>query len=395
MCKRSGGKRNFIIKYDSAVVSCLLCLLTIFEPEMLVLIKPIHFVFTAFRVLLLLWCFLTWVKSRCIPKIIIACLPYYMVLCGSIWLNRTSWMSFLPDLIVILLVQGYGALQIVVRPLALIKALYYLFWIYMVINEIYILFNLSELSAGLVSFLGGKNSFGPIAICAILVGLLQKYLFREKDKGAYYLIALTIFENLQLGSSAGIIGIFVFCMTLTIMVRRKYRLRIFKLYLFTYIVAIWMIVFVRIQDRFSSMIYELTGKDATFTARTVLWDLAIRLIRNRLWLGYGQSNVIGRYNVQTNDIAFWAAHNGILDLLLVGGIPLLFAYCFYLLYCAHQAEKNGGYVSQCCMAGWFSFSILLLVEYYEMSRYFVLITLFMVYSESLEKLKDELRCEGE
>lgn len=376
-------RRKWKIKISGRKFFYYICLFCIFEPEFFSTNKWVHYAVTLMRVFILAVLFFEYWKQHKFPKIVAACLPYYLILLFTTWYNGISWQEFAPEMMLNFLVLFWGAREIHKNQFYFIDTLYRLFWCYIVANEVYILLNPWTEDYAARGFMGGKNAFGPFSICVILVALTEQYLANSvtKRKDTYVLIILTIIQVFQLNSTTGVVGIVVFVGTLLLFVHRKMEVRIFKFYLTGYAVLFWMVIFVRIQERFAEIIYQLTGKDATFTARTYLWDRAVELINARPWIGYGTGELIRRSG--TNSL--WAAHNGILDILLIGGIPLLTAYVFYLLYCAHRAEQNSGYISQICMAAWFAFSIMLLTEYYEMNVYFLLITLIMYYADRFEQ----------
>lgn len=78
----------------------------------------------------------------------------------------------------------------------------------------------------------------------------------------------------------------------------------------------------------------LVGRDATLTDRTVIWEILRPLIQEKITLGYGYGAFWSSYGAE-EFIARWGyvgnAHNGYLEMLLHGGIPLLVLFCFMAL----------------------------------------------------------------
>jgi O-antigen ligase len=81
-------------------------------------------------------------------------------------------------------------------------------------------------------------------------------------------------------------------------------------------------------------ILSLVGRDATLTNRTIIWELLWPLIQEKIILGYGYGAFWSSYGAE-EFIANWGyvgnAHNGYLEMLLHGGIPLLVIFVFMVL----------------------------------------------------------------
>jgi len=73
----------------------------------------------------------------------------------------------------------------------------------------------------------------------------------------------------------------------------------------------------------------LVGRDATLTDRTVIWEILLPFIQEKITLGYGYGAFWSSYGAE-EFIASWGyignAHNGYLEMLLHGGIPLVILF---------------------------------------------------------------------
>jgi O-antigen ligase len=78
-----------------------------------------------------------------------------------------------------------------------------------------------------------------------------------------------------------------------------------------------------------SFIFYLVGRDATLTNRTVIWELLAPLVNDKIVLGYGYGAFWNSYGAD-EFIAQWGyignAHNGYIEMLLHGGLPMLFLF---------------------------------------------------------------------
>ncbi|MGP1831946.1 O-antigen ligase family protein [Shewanella frigidimarina] len=83
-----------------------------------------------------------------------------------------------------------------------------------------------------------------------------------------------------------------------------------------------------------SFIFYLVGRDATLTNRTIIWELLMPLIKDKIEFGYGYGAFWNSYGAD-EFIAQWGyignAHNGYLEMLLHGGLPMLLIF-FVMVY---------------------------------------------------------------
>ena len=78
----------------------------------------------------------------------------------------------------------------------------------------------------------------------------------------------------------------------------------------------------------------LVGRDATLTDRTVIWEILWPFIQDKFALGYGYGAFWSSYGAE-EFIESWGyignAHNGYLEMLLHGGVPLLILFCLMVI----------------------------------------------------------------
>tara|TARA_R110001583_G_scaffold3732_1_gene22924 strand:- start:769 stop:2037 length:1269 start_codon:yes stop_codon:yes gene_type:complete len=78
----------------------------------------------------------------------------------------------------------------------------------------------------------------------------------------------------------------------------------------------------------------LVGRDATLTDRTVIWEILIPLIQDKITLGYGYGAFWSSYGAE-EFMESWGyvgnAHNGYLEILLHGGLPFLILFCLMVI----------------------------------------------------------------
>lgn len=110
--------------------------------------------------------------------------------------------------------------------------------------------------------------------------------------------------------------------------RKKWRILI-AAGIFLVSLIYYLVVFVRIQEKFARIIEDVLHKNATLSTRTIIWDKAFDMISNSFLLGYGAANNNNRY-IQIQTFSF-NAHNFFLQLLLMGGIVLFACFAYILV----------------------------------------------------------------
>ena len=112
----------------------------------------------------------------------------------------------------------------------------------------------------------------------------------------------------------------------------------------TTVVGSGMILAVALTD-LSSVFTSTTGKDLTFTGRTLIWDLVIKKIAEHPLLGYGYGAFWSTQSETINQFSTWKpgqAHNGYLDICLnlgVVGLLLTLALIIDGIRRAHNLRK--------------------------------------------------------
>lgn len=138
---------------------------------------------------------------------------------------------------------------------------------------------------------------------------------------------------------------------------------------------IWIeVIFFNIQKYFSFIIETLLKKNLSFTGRVKIWNLSIRRIIKKPFLGYGVENDALR-NIVINGSH---AHNFILEMLYQGGIVLLSVFIFISYLVIKKLQKFYEHpFSKFFSIALFSFFIMMIMEAYTIS--FVLFIMTFCY----------------
>lgn len=176
---------------------------------------------------------------------------------------------------------------------------------------------------------GFKNSLASLLLPMLAFVTLGDKL-RGKNFSVWQLAAYILLTVTALLSSSSTL-IFVAVLLLLVQFVFKY-LRLSFLLNARAAFAMWLIaeilvVVFHVQERFSSFIHSAFGKDATLSARTLIWDLAAPYIAKSPIIGWGLQGddfILLRYNR-----AFSHTHNALLMILFTGGV---IALGFFLIY---------------------------------------------------------------
>ena len=179
-------------------------------------------------------------------------------------------------------------------------------------------------------FLGYRIYFGFYLIPILGLLFIRRDIFRT-SKGIV-LQGLVILDIFLAGSATSIFALVSFYTVILwkyVVKKMKIRSKIKltnPILFFAYFLVLLVIVVMNSGAGFRAFVASLFGKSETFTGRTTIWFLALMRILERPIGGSGNDDVIfmgGNY---------WYAHNGVLDLLIQGGIILLAAYVLILIY---------------------------------------------------------------
>lgn len=160
--------------------------------------------------------------------------------------------------------------------------------------------------------------------------LLLATFLRAVDEGLsldkIILILIVPLSAVLANSSTAII-----CMALVIVFgflptfRRRYKIFNARLFFMIGIALFVFIIVLRVQDRLSSFVVNLLGKDSTFSNRTTLWNIAIDMISKRPLAGWGEWSAAQKHTLYSSNSVV-SAHNQILEYAFVGGLVLVTIY---------------------------------------------------------------------
>ena len=232
-------------------------------------------------------------------------------------------------------------------------------------------------------FLGRKN----IATPYIIVGLGSFYLLNKKMNEFISLkeiIFLGLFGILSfLTQSSTAIICYIFFIFIRLMGLKENIGKLYSLVsMAAYVCFSLSIIFS--QSTILSTFTAIFSKNATFSGRINIWQLAIRIFEENFWFGRGL-NV--NFNAWTNGIIVNSAHNTLLDILARTGIfpGVLFIVLLINLFLVKYRIE-----SKTLLAMLASFMIYIIMETSSMSILLLIIVLCVYWPRGEEKLHEQV-----
>lgn len=187
-----------------------------------------------------------------------------------------------------------------------------------------------------VFFLRNRNQLAPFYILTIVLMVLRNNYFPRKYGKLQLTLTFIIctFMIFHAGSGSNIIAWFPISFYLITPVLKKNSF-VFNIrtYIISYVALYIAIIGYGIQERYSDLIYKLLGRSATFSGRTLLWELGLGMIKKKPIIGYGMADTS---NMIISPISgrHFSAHNQLIQLMIEGGIISLFAFAnlSYLIF---------------------------------------------------------------
>lgn len=173
-------------------------------------------------------------------------------------------------------------------------------------------------------FLGYKNLHIYTYLLFYVALIILQHIKNEKFDIKYFSIFLVIFFSAVISQSSTSIVSMGIIFLATYFFRNVHFPRfvnVFNVYIVSMICSV-MIIFFRFQEKFSFLIENILKKDLTFTSRTAIWRTCIEYIENKPIFGNGTIS----FDFIFKNWIVSQAHNQFLDIVLMGGLILLFVF---------------------------------------------------------------------
>lgn len=176
-----------------------------------------------------------------------------------------------------------------------------------------------------------KNIFGSVAAISMLVSIfllqgLEKFRYRYILFGLSFLCLILANSMTKIFAIVAVI-LFVICFRFFVrLLRSKYSGTAILVTAILFVAAIFLLINVLL------FFLELSGRDLTFTGRTLIWEHAIYLFWDKPILGYGISSIWGTDLSYIYTLPFYSpihSHNSFIEVLLTTGF---FGISLFILF---------------------------------------------------------------
>ena len=271
------------------------------------------------------------------------------------------------------------------EPIALLKGTMLNMELALYPNLIYVLL---DYPGKRVYLLGADTAFVLWLLPAVCISALY-ILFTGKKLRASILITACITTLLKTRCATAVVAFMGMAAALLIglLLYRKQKIYLFPL-LIVSLLANLFVLFVYTGGSFPILdffIEKILGKSVTFTERTVIWEEAMRMIREKPFFGHGFRPQINVSNSFAD--SFQHSHNQILQQLNAGGIVglLLFAV-FHIELCRKADKTDHSRARLLVVAAVFAVSITYITEAYK--KFFRFYLVFFIAYHVGELLKN-------
>ena len=273
------------------------------------------------------------VRARCVEaKIVIPILLYLLAVMVSAFINQGKYFITNPlygaGIYCLSVFEIMCSLLYVAKresPCMIIKTFFAITLSYVLMNDFFLWINPSMFSTNSTYyFIGNKFSVAYTHIQLIALYILHNYIKEKKYKNTLkYLAILTIlcvlsvYVSDKVGSTSGIIGIFL----LIVFINVPYLLKKGAINWFIMLICMCMLPFlyegILANQYVEYFIVDVLKKSITLTGRTVIYNNITNLLSNHLLFGYGFGST---YEVWSNYIGMPNSQNGLIDCVLEQGL---------------------------------------------------------------------------
>lgn len=371
----------------------LFVILPYIKPSSLQLIAPsIDSLFDAWKILSMIIAVGLYLYNKKLSKIILSIGIYEVFLLISTIANSGDYRKALISCATILSFSMFVELAVKNNSKTFFYSIFFIYFVFVFINFILMLIYPNGLAVdnyygNTYHFLANDNALSPIFIPVMaIICIYSEYQHKSLTPSSIMLLIMIAVTVIITWSATGVMMWFIM-MAYILFIYKKIPMPILnmRLYFIAFAVLQVMIVFLRVQDIFAYIIEDILGKNITFTGRTIIWDSATELIKYKPWLGYGVYEGLGLiwyYN------KYMYAHNGVLEVLLQGGVITLIAFVAVFLIAGKELYKlRSNPASGIISTGIFSILIGMLMESFANS---ILLYLLLVCACNISEITTQI-----
>ena len=376
-------------KNDISFFFLILLFVPFFKPDIVVSFPKLNYIYYALLVISLFIIVLNYIKNHSLNKFIILYIMYFIITLISTIINDGNipkmLVDFLQNIGIIMAIEIYSKKNCE----KLFKVLTVMFYSITILNTLsFILVPegivRTQIMKEPIYFLGIDNRFSFNYLPGICVISIYDYLRKNKLSILTYLYMLITYVTFIYFWSAGALVAETLLIIYILFLRNKININP-KKYLTIDLIAFISLVFFRIQNLFSFLIVDVLHKDLTLSSRTFLWDKAIKIIKNNIFIGIG----VQKSEYMLNNISAYHSHSYFLNILVQSGVfgLISFLLCIFVSLKKLSQYENSN-ISKIISFTIFSMLIMLLVDTFDITCNMILLLSIGYYVGNLTKGED-------
>ncbi|MBR6728323.1 MAG: O-antigen ligase family protein [Clostridia bacterium] len=234
----------------------------------------------------------------------------------------------------------------------------------------------------------------PMIVLALVLDWIDCRNMSFRTVAILLLAVLTVYQHTVMTAVLGL-GIFAAFFAVFFFFRKKWVPRAVNVCTLAGVGLLLdtLIVHAKITLRMEWFFVNVLNKTATLTERMAIWENAMVIIKDRIWLGHGMAEngnfVPGPESLDAS--VLWQAHNQWIQLLYDGGLLAVVAFLALALLCHRGLRGNCPHRPRIAfLAGLLAFFVMMSVEIFSYTPYFFLLVFFGYHASTLRQ-SDEVR----
>lgn len=353
----------------------LFLLIPFFKPDIVTSFPKVNYIFTIWLMISFAIIVAVYMKKFRISKLTMTYLAYNLVLLISTIKNNGSITKFLSDFSMNLGMIFLIELYLKNDKMKIMKVLSSIFYFLMVLNTISFIivpegFAVTQYLKTPIYLLGIDNRFSFTYIPGLCVIAIYDFMKNNKiTKLTIIYFMITFITFVYFWSAGALVAESMFFIYYIFIYKLKYKHFTNKYFPIIIVSFLGLVVF-RVQNIFRFFIVDILHKDLTFSSRTILWDKAIKIINNNMWLGTG----IQKSEFSIKAISAFHAHSHFLNIMFQSGIIGVIIY-IYLIFDAFKRlnEYRKNVIAQMVAFTLFVLFIMLTVDTFDITANLFLI----------------------
>lgn len=219
--------------------------------------------------------------------------------------------------------------------------------IFLVINLITMLSDISTASIRSNNFLGYRIAFTPYILLAIFCSAMYDRVVLHKNMSSFTVLVYCIAVlNAWIGQVATgeIILVLLLCLSLLSAGRERIMSKVFNYWvLLTIYAVLFSLIVILSQTVLFQSVLMMFNEDITFNGRTIIWSVGLQYIAQKPLFGYG-TTALGDFMITEyyNQRAL-PAHDEILNILYQGGFFALFFYIVLFVIVGKAVSRSSNF----------------------------------------------------